>query len=177
MGLRVIISGFTGLPEASIAPAPGSSPKQPNSAWRRVALKYDVCRMSATDLRLLAEELYAAGAIGFPDYRLLCLHPDTQHSGWPGWSTFQTPGERDGRRDWIGEIEARIASGHGDSVYIAYQKRLLSFLKRIERARLELQPAPAAPFASGVRPAAETRNAAGNCAQAGPPQPCPSEAT
>jgi hypothetical protein len=102
--------------------------------WQRLAMKYDVHRMSRDGLRALAHDLYAAGAIGSSDFRLLSLEPATYASDWPGWSVFETPAESDGSRDWIREIQARIARGSADSGYVAYQQSLLSLLQRVETA-------------------------------------------
>lgn len=104
-------------------------------AWQRVAMKYDVRRMSSNGLRDLAHDLYTAGAIGLSDSRFLALEPVTYPSDWPGWSVFETPREGDGRRDWIREIETRILRGSADRRYLDYQQSLLSFLKRVEAAR------------------------------------------
>jgi hypothetical protein len=91
--------------------------------------------MSGDELRGLAHDLYNAGAIGLSDSRLLSLEPATYASDWPGWSVFETPGESDGRRDWIREIQARILRGSADPGYVAYQQALLSFLERVQAAR------------------------------------------
>jgi hypothetical protein len=76
------------------------------------------------------------------------LDPVTYASRWPGWTAFETPTDAEGRRDWIGEIEARIRKGYAEYSYIGYLQSLLSFLKRVEAARRELglpaQPAVAA---------------------------------
>ncbi len=103
--------------------------------WQRLAVKYDVRRMSRDGLRDLSHDLYTAGAIGSSDHRLLSLEPVTYAFDWPGWSVFETPAESDGSRDWIREIEARIARGSADSGYVAYQQSLLSLLQRLEAAR------------------------------------------
>lgn len=97
-------------------------------------MKYDVRRMSGEDLRNLAHDLYTGGAIGLSDSRLLSLEPVTFASDWPGWSVFETPGDGDGRRDWILETQTRILRGSADRGYVAYQQSLLSFLKRVDAA-------------------------------------------
>ena len=126
------------LTEADAAPAPPApKPEFELTPWHFIGMKYDVCRMSRQDLRAMAAELFAAGVIGRADSLLLSLHTDSQAAEWPGWNEFLTPGEHDGRRDWIFEIETRLREGHPDFTYIAYQKRLLMFLKRVETARLE----------------------------------------
>ena len=103
--------------------------------WERMAVKYDVHRMSRDGLRGLAHELYIAGAIGLSDARLLSLEPITYASDWPGWSILETAPESDGTLDWIREIKARIVRGSTDSAYLAYQQSLLSLLQRVEAAR------------------------------------------
>lgn len=115
------------------------------SAWHRAGMKYDVRNMSRDDLRGLAQNLFIAGAIGLGDCRLLSLEPVTYPSEWPGWSAFETSGQSDGRRDWIGEIRARIRKGYPEQ---AYQQALLSFLERVEAARqrmLAVSPARTEP--------------------------------
>jgi hypothetical protein len=102
--------------------------------WQRLAMKYDVHRMSRDGLRNLAHDLYIAGAIGLSDARLLSLAPVTYASDWPGWSVFETPAESDGSRDWIREIRERIARGSADRGYVAYQQSLLALLQRLEAA-------------------------------------------
>ncbi|HXN48178.1 MAG TPA: hypothetical protein VN893_16140 [Bryobacteraceae bacterium] len=119
-----------------------------SSIWQRVAMKHDVRRMSRDGLRDLAYDLYAAGAIGSSDYRLLLLDPVTYASDWPGWSVLETPEESDGRRDWIREIQARIARGSADSGYVAYQQSLLALLQRVEAAHPATEPAVETPMQS-----------------------------
>jgi hypothetical protein len=108
------------------------------SAWHRTAMKYDVGRMSKNDLRLLAEELFAAGAISRPDLLLLCFDPDTRAPHWPGRATVETAADREARLDWISEVGTRIQRGHPDYTYIAHEQRLLFLLARVEAARTEL---------------------------------------
>ncbi len=139
--------------------APCSAPEA-TSAWHRAGMRYDVCRMSKGELRSLAEELYTAGAISLPDLRLLSLHPDTRPVHWPGWLAFETAGGRDGRRDWICEIETRIAKGHPDRMYIAYQHRFLSLLKRVEAGRNDAQSAVCASSDANTAPDAQIVRAA-----------------
>jgi hypothetical protein len=91
--------------------------------------------MSKDELCSMARDLYASGAIGFPDMRVLTLHPDTQAGNWPGWTHFETPGQHGDRRDWIHEIETRLAKWHEDPAYVDYQQRVLHFLKRVCAAR------------------------------------------
>jgi len=121
------------------AEAPKPTPP-PVSLWHSVAVKYDICRMTRSELQAAAQELFAGGAISLPDLRVLSLHPDTQAPDWPDWATFQTPGERGGRKDWIFEVEARLAAGHPDPMYLSYQLQLLGLFKRLQNARLEMQP-------------------------------------
>ena len=82
------------------------------TGWVRAGMRFDVRRMSKDDLREMAYELLAGGAISMPDLRLLALDPVTSAPHWPDWSTFETPGAADARRDWIEEIVARIRKGH-----------------------------------------------------------------
>jgi len=102
--------------------------------WQRMAVKHDVRSMSRDGLRDLAHDLYAAGAIGSSDFRLLSLEPATYASDWPGWSVLETAPESDGTLDWIREIQERIARGSADCGYVAYQQSLLSLLQRVEAA-------------------------------------------
>ena len=113
-----------------------------SSAWQSVAVKYDVRRMSRDGLRGLAHDLFTAGAISLPDFRLLSLEPVTYAPQWPDFSVFETPAERGDRRDWIAEIQKRIQKGSAEYGYVAYQQSLLSFLKRVEAAG-PARPAPA----------------------------------
>jgi hypothetical protein len=109
--------------------------------------------MSRDGLRDLAHDLYNSGAIGSSDSRLLSLEPVTYASDWPGWSVFETPEESDGSRDWIREIEARIARGSADSGYVAYQQSLLALLQRVEAARpARTEPAVRTPMHSAEPP-------------------------
>lgn len=119
------------------------------AGWRRAAMRHDVRRMSKQGLRELAYDLLAVGAISLPDRRLLSFDPVTCAPHWPDWNTFETPGEADGRRNWIDEVEARIRKGHSEHAYIGYLQSLLSFLKRVETARQEL--ARAAQPATGAK--------------------------
>ncbi len=119
--------------------------EQERSPWRAAGCKYDVCRLSQAELRSLAGELYAGGVISFPDMRLLTLHPDTQNPNWPGWACFETSEQTGGRRNWIDEIEARLAKGHADLAYLDYLQRLLTFLGRVQSAREKYFAAQALP--------------------------------
>lgn len=142
-------------------PEPLAPRARPVTVWRRAAMKYDICRMTKADLRRLAEDLYAGGAISLPDVRLLSLDLDARAQNWPDWIHFETLGEHDGRRDWIGEVEARLAKGHCDPVYIGYLKRLLCVLKRVDAVRqATLVPASPEPYPQAT-PGVEPRSAAG----------------
>ena len=121
--------------------------------WQRLAMKYDVRGMSRDGLRDLAHDLYSAGAIGSSDYRLLSLEPVTYASDWPGWSVFETPEDSDGSRDWVREVQTRIARGSADSGYVAYQQSLLALLQRVEAARpARTEPAVQTPMHSAEPP-------------------------
>lgn len=119
--------------------------------WHRVALRYDVRRMSKGGLSELAHDLFVGGAISLPDHRLLSLDPVTYAPHWPDWAAYETLGEAGGRRDWIEEVEARIRKGHPEQAYIDYQESLLSLLRRVEAARQEATQS-AQPVASTERP-------------------------
>jgi len=91
--------------------------------------------MSREDLRELAHQLVAGGAISTPDFRLLALEPVTYAAHWPGWDTFETSADAEARRDWMEEISARIRKGYPDRAYIGYLESLWTFLQRVEAAR------------------------------------------
>jgi hypothetical protein len=135
------------------------------TVWHRVAIKFDTHRMTQTDLRRLAEELYAGGAISLPDARLLSLDSNAHAPNWPDWVHFETSCAQDGRRDWICEVEARLDRGDGDPAYIGYLERVLSVLKRIETVRKEEIRRTAAGPHEISNPAAEHRYAAGDPAR------------
>ncbi len=124
------------LKKPALEPAAVAAPKL--SGWHKAALRYDVYRMSKDELRELAFDLLASGAISLPDHRLLALDPITRPPHWPDWNRFETWSDAQGRRDWIFEIETRIRKGCPDSAYLAYLESLLSFLRRVEAARQEL---------------------------------------
>jgi hypothetical protein len=110
-------------------------------------MRFDVHSMSKDELREMAHQLLAFGAISMPDLRLLALEPLTCSPDWPGWSTFETSGNADARLDWMEEIAARIRRGHPDRAYIGYLESLRSFLVRVEAARPPLASTPARPVA------------------------------
>jgi hypothetical protein len=104
--------------------------------------------MSKDELREMAHQLLAAGAISMPDLRLLALEPLTCSPDWPGWNRFETSADPDARLDWMEELAARIRKGHPDRAYIGYLESLRSFLVRVEAAR----PRPVAQDASAGWP-------------------------
>ncbi len=107
-------------------------------------MRFDIHSMSKDELREMAHQLLAFGAISMPDLRLLALEPVTCSPDWPGWDRLETSGNADARLDWMEEIAARIRRGHLDRAYIGYLESLRSFLVRVEAAR----PRPALPEAS-----------------------------
>jgi hypothetical protein len=111
--------------------------------------------MSKDELREMAHQLLAGGAISMPDRRLLALEPVTYSPDWPGWDTFETLGDADARRDWMEEISRRIRRGHPDRAYIGYLQSLRSFLVRVEAARPPRVSTPGRPLApdGATRPA------------------------
>jgi hypothetical protein len=113
---------------------PPSAPVRTISPWERAAMKYDLGRMSATDLRSMAEDLFAAGAISRADLMLLSFEPDTWAEHWP-------PRGSETHRDWIDEAETQLLQGHPDYTFLAHEQRLLTLLGRIEAARLAMLPA------------------------------------
>jgi len=149
VGLRAFLPTFKREPDVQEPGPPPVATAAGLAGWIRAGMRFDVRRMSRDDLREMAYELLAGGAISMPDLRLLALDPVTSAPHWPGWNTFETPGEPDARRDWIEEIAARIRKGHPECAYIGYLQLLLSFLTRVEAARQQMaravQPAAAAP--------------------------------
>jgi len=137
---------------------PGPSPvvgSGGSSGWARAGMRFDVHNMSKDELREMAHQLLASGAISMPDLRLLALEPVTCSPDWPGWNTFETPGDADARRDWMEEIAARIRRGHPDHAYIGHLRSLRSFLERVEAAsppRLSTTARPAE-LGGATRPA------------------------
>ncbi len=117
---------------------PVEIPSEP-SPWQLVARRFDVGRMTRRDLRDLADALFAKGAISYADHKVLSIAPDSQRDTWPVWTAFETQGERDGRRDWMAEAEARIRKGHPDYTYIDFLRRFAELLKRVEMARGDFQ--------------------------------------
>jgi hypothetical protein len=155
VGLRAFFRkarGESAAPEP--LPLPAATAAGP-AGWVRAGTRFDVHRMSKDELREMAYELLAGGAISMPDLRLLSLEPVTCASHWPDWKTFETAGGADGRRDWTEEIAARMRKGHPDRAYIGYLRLLLSFLMRVEAARPRMtQPVePAFVGAPPSRPA------------------------
>ena len=120
------------VPEPSRSPGAAAAG---SSGWVRAGMRFDVHCMSRDQLREMAHQLLAGGAISMPDLRLLTLEPLTCSPDWPNWNTFETPGGVDARRDWMQEIAARIRRGHPDYAYIGYLQLLRSFLERVEAAR------------------------------------------
>jgi hypothetical protein len=106
-------------------------------------MRFDVHRMSRDELREMAHQLLACGAISMPVLRLLTLEPVTCAPHWPDWNTFETSADAEDRRDWMQEIAARIRRGHADHDYIGYLQSLRSFLERVEAARPSSSPCPA----------------------------------
>jgi hypothetical protein len=105
--------------------------------------------MSRDELRDLAYDLQACGAISWPDLRLLTFDPVTSAPHWPNWNAFETPVDAEGRRDWIAEMRARIRKGYPERAYIGYLELLLSFLERVDAARQALSR-PAEPAADAA---------------------------
>ena len=116
--------------------------------------------MSKDDLRALAEELFAAGAISRPDLLLLSFDPDTRAEHWPDWATVETTADREARRDWMEEVRTRIQRGHPDYTYMAHEQRLLSLLARVEAARNEILEAVRANSVTEAAPELQTEEAA-----------------
>lgn len=139
---------------------PVASPAAP-TGWVRAGSRFDVRSMSKDELREMAYELLAGGAISMPDLRLLALERVTYAAHWPDWNTYETAGGPGARRDWIEEIAARIRKGHPDRAYIGYLQLLLSFLMRVEAARPRVArpveragagPRPSRPALAPARP-------------------------
>lgn len=135
MGLRAF---FRKAAPAPAVAAPDPSPAAVavgSSGWARAGMRFDVHSMSKDELREMAHQLLAGGAISMPDLRLLALEPVTCSADWPGWDRFETSGDADARLDWMAELAARIRRGHPDRTYIGYLESLRSFLVRVEAAR------------------------------------------
>jgi len=119
-----------------------------SSGWARAGMRFDVHRMSKDELREMAHQLLAGGAISMPDLRLLALEPVTCSPDWPDWNRFETCEDADARLDWMEELAVRIRRGHPDRAYIGYLESLRSFLVRVEAAR----PRPVAEDGGGTWP-------------------------
>ncbi len=156
--MRALFSKAKDKLGAAEPPAPPATHAAGLPGWVRAGRRFDVHRMSKDELREMAYELLAGGAISMPDLRLLALDPLTRAPHWPDWSTFETAGESGARRDWIEEISARIRKGHPEHAYIGYLRLLLSFLMRVEAAgRLAAQTGQPAERPSRPSPALARR--------------------
>jgi hypothetical protein len=159
MQLRATLTKLTRAAGYSVPPDPPAA-AETLSAWHRAAMKYDASRMSQNDLRSLAEELFAGGAISRPDLLLLCFDPETRAPHWPGRATVETPADREARLDWINEVGMRILRGHPDYTYIAHEQRLLFLLARVEAARNEILEAIRANSVAEAAAESQTEGAA-----------------
>jgi hypothetical protein len=157
MQLRATLTKLTKTASQPKRPEPATAAAVPVSGWHRAATKFDVGRMSKKELRLLAEELFAVGAISRPDLLLLSFDPDTHAPHWPDRAIIETPEECEARRDWVNEVATRVLQGYPDYTYMAHEQRLLSLLERVEAARIEMLEAARAP--AGAAPQARTDKA------------------
>ena len=151
-GIARFLAGPRTDPPAAMPPA--YLDPEPPSPWRRIAMRYDVRRISENGLRCFAEELFAAGAISLPDLLLLSLNREMLGHNCPGWEYFETPAESDGRRDWIFEVETRLSRGNSNTDYVRYLERVLSLLKRAADSRNSPPSAARVICITDYRPAA-----------------------
>jgi hypothetical protein len=159
MQLRATLTKLTRAAGQSVRQDPPAA-AEPISGWQRAATKYDVGRMTKNELRLLAEELFAAGAISRPDLLLLSFDPDTRAPHWPDRATVETPVNCEERLDWINEVGTRVLQGYPDYTYMAHEQRLLSLLARVEAARNEMLEAARADLAAKATPEVRIERAA-----------------
>lgn len=95
--------------------------------WQRVAAKYSVFDICASELARLGQDLYSAGAISFPDLLLLSLDPSIDMP-WPGAGSEV---EREKRRNWVRTIEELSVDPGIDYRVVGNYRRMLTLLRRV----------------------------------------------
>lgn len=112
----------------------GTNQIEPESIWRKMALKYDVRSITTEETASLSQELYDAGEISLFDHALLSFDPD--HSV-PYGTGFLTQSDSTGHRDLILEYANRIDMDKkmGNSQSLINNERVLEYLKRLDAAK------------------------------------------
>jgi hypothetical protein len=116
---------------------------KPVSAWHDAARKYDVSRLSRRDLRAMADDLLAGGAISRPDHLLLTFDPDALP--WGGAPQYRACDRPDEVLDWISAVEERAIACAGDYAAAANFARIQDLLKKVEAVAAQDRPGRAAP--------------------------------
>jgi hypothetical protein len=116
---------------------------KPDSPWHDAARKYQVSRMSRRDLRAMADDLLAGGAISRPDYLLLTFDPEVFPAG--GAPRHRATGRSDEVLDWISTIEERVVACAGDYAAAANFARIQDLLKKVEAAAAQDRSGRASP--------------------------------
>ncbi|NLY75809.1 MAG: hypothetical protein GX075_10965 [Firmicutes bacterium] len=103
------------------------------SIWRTLAAKYDIRHATADELREISTALYHAGQISLFNHAILTFDP--AKSPMLNLDINLTPADRDGRRDWIAEYEARLKRDlKQNNLQAALQHhKIIEILKRLDK--------------------------------------------
>ncbi len=124
------------------APAPeNNGTANERSIWQSLAAKYDIRHATASELREISTALYKAGQISLSNHAILTFDPAKLPMLIPDINL--TPADRDGRRDWIAEYEARLKRDlKQNNLQAALQHhKIIEILKRLDKSNADFNTA------------------------------------
>ncbi|WP_425803282.1 hypothetical protein ACHOLT_17565 [Desulfitobacterium sp. Sab5] len=100
--------------------------------WKELSGRYDIQNASFSELCDISKKLYAAGQISFLDYGMIIFDP-SQSSQPLHFDINVTSANRDGRRDWIAEFEARASAAlkFGNTGGYTENRKIAEILSRL----------------------------------------------
>ena len=118
---------------------PGRHRGKAKNIYEQIAKKYNIRKASYEELCEMARILYNYGEISGGDYTIIIFNPELAPPEFikqriPNYSYFLTKTDRNGKRDWIAEFEARIKYNYetGNPLGAAYREKILEKLKLLE---------------------------------------------
>ncbi len=101
--------------------------------YEQIAQDYDIRNATHKELCTISRKLYDEGEISLFEHGLLTIKLELP--AYKNYSYFLTKADRNGKRDWIAEYEARLAENTriGNTKGQIYDRKLIDVLKLLQR--------------------------------------------
>lgn len=114
-----------------------------SNIWEELSSKYDIRKATFEEVKEISLALYKDGKISVGEHLLLTFDKDAANkeimkqlgiTPSPNYTTYETPANSNGERDWIVELEARAKNHFKYGDLLGYQNymKILTNLQRLD---------------------------------------------